>query len=430
MSRLLGIVVALFVAALLYPAALFFRSTHTELSIQPAPKVLGAVTPLELRAVNRHGFRSLSVWLEQEGGREKVVAAERPSKRWAWTADEPPVSVGFTVRAAKDGKARLTAEAVSNDLRGSVDRVSYDVEVSTRPPVVSPDGLQHYISQGGSGLVTFDVTGFFTEAGVRAGKAVSRSFQKPGGGTGRFSLFAYPWDTPDGDPPVVFARNAAGVETKAQFAARIFPKKFRKRDIEITDAFIDKVVNELDPAGTGDKLERFLHINREVRQQNNKTLSDLRLKTAEKILWNGPFVQLSNSKVESHFADVRSYVYKGKKVDEQVHLGFDLSVVKQTPVAAANDGVVLYAAPLGIYGNCIVVDHGYGLQSIYGHLSSIGVKAGEAVKKGQTMGRSGSTGMAGGDHLHFSMQVDGTQVNPVEWWDEHWIHDRVLTKLQ
>ena len=134
--------------------------------------------------------------------------------------------------------------------------------------------------------------------------------------------------------------------------------------------------------------------------------------------------------MESQFADVRSYVYKGKKVDQQVHLGFDLSRVKNTPIAAANDGAVVFAQMLGIYGNCIVLDHGYGLQSIYGHLSAIQVKPGDPVKKGQTIGLSGSTGLAGGDHLHYSMQVDGVQVNPVEWWDEHWIHDRIFSKVQ
>ena len=110
-------------------------------------------------------------------------------------------------------------------------------------------------------------------------------------------------------------------------------------------------------------------------------------------------------------------------------LGFDLSVTSHVNVVASNSGRILYASNLGIYGNCIVVDHGYGLQSIYGHLSEIGVKPGDMVQKGQTMGKSGSTGLAGGDHLHYSMQVDGVQVNPVEWWDEHWIKDRILSKV-
>ena len=153
------------------------------------------------------------------------------------------------------------------------------------------------------------------------------------------------------------------------------------------------------------------------------------MKTADHFLWKGPFLQLANSKVESQFADRRRYIYKGKQVDEQVHLGFDLSVTQHVAVAAANDGQVVYADDLGIYGNCVVLDHGYGLQSIYGHMSSIGVKPGDMVRKSQSLGRSGSTGLAGGDHLHFSMQVDGVQVNPVEWWDDHWIQDRIRSKL-
>jgi len=192
----------------------------------------------------------------------------------------------------------------------------------------------------------------------------------------------------------------------------------------------NKVVNQIDPTGSGELLTRFLKINGELRRKNNQTLMDLRLKSDEKFLWTQSFLQLANSQVESEFADVRSYIYQGKKVDRQVHLGFDLAVSAHTPVVAANDGKVVWAAPLGIYGNCIVVDHGYGLQSIYGHLSELGVKEGDMVKRGQTMGKSGSTGLAAGDHLHFSMQIDGVQVNPVEWWDEHWIKDHIQNRMK
>ena len=185
------------------------------------------------------------------------------------------------------------------------------------------------------------------------------------------------------------------------------------------------MASEIDPDGKGDLLARFLKINGEIRRRNNQTLADLRLKTADRFLWSEPFLQLSKSQVEAQFADVRTYIYQGKKVDEQVHLGFDLAKVKNTPIGAANDGKVVLAEKLGIYGNCVVVDHGYSLQSIYGHLSAIKVKAGDDVKRGQIVGLSGATGLAGGDHLHFSMQIEGVQVNPVEWWDAHWIRDHV-----
>jgi murein DD-endopeptidase MepM/ murein hydrolase activator NlpD len=100
------------------------------------------------------------------------------------------------------------------------------------------------------------------------------------------------------------------------------------------------------------------------------------------------------------------------------------------PVRAGNDGRVVWADYFGIYGNTIVLDHGMGVQSLYGHLSSIDVRAGDTVKKDQVMGRSGMTGLAAGDHLHFSVLVGGHPVNPVEWWDPHWIEDRVMRKLR
>ena len=429
MFRIALLVVVVLLLIGIYPLLLFFRSTHSIVKIEPAPKAIGASTPVKVNVSNPHGYRTVTAWLEQAGSREKLFETSQAARIWAWRPDPGPQEVSFTAAGKKDGKGRLVVEVVSNDLRGSTDRAAYDVEVITKPPTVVADGAQHYINQGGTELVTFTPTGYWSDAGVRAGSYESRSFPKPGGTTERFSLFAFPWDVPASTTPVVFVRNPAGTEVTARFWNKVFPKAFRKREIELTDAFIDKVLGELDPGGSGDRIERFLKINRDMRRENNKTLADLRLKTAERFLWSGAFLQLSNSKVESQFADVRSYMYQGKKVDEQVHLGFDLSVVQRNPVVAANDGNVIYADRLGIYGNCLVLDHGYGLQSVYGHLSSMGVKVGDAVKKGQEIGRSGATGLAGGDHLHFTMQVDGKQVNPVEWWDAHWIQDRVLSKM-
>ena len=117
-------------------------------------------------------------------------------------------------------------------------------------------------------------------------------------------------------------------------------------------------------------------------------------------------------------------------MDQQVHLGFDLAVTANVPVSAAQRGVVVHAADLGIYGNCVIIDHGLGVQSLYGHLSSIGVKVGDKVDKGQEIGRSGQTGLAGGDHLHFTTLVGGEQVTPVDWWSAQWMQDRVLRKIE
>ena len=416
--------------------ALSIASLHSTLTFSPQPKAIGAATPVTVHISNPHGVRRITARIEQNGASKVLSESSQPARRFTfWRVHLPPQDFHFNAGKnqdpdLKEGKAQLVVETEANDLRAEVDRVSAEVDVILRPPSVAADGLQHYINQGGAELVSFTPSGSWSESGVRVGNQTFRSFPKPGSPTERFSLFVFAWDTNAKTEPIVYAKNSAGTESTAHFWFKVFPKKFRARDLAIDDKFLEKVVNQIDPSGSGDLIARFLKINGEMRRKNNATLAALRMKTEEKFLWKDAFLQLANSKVESEFADVRTYVYKGKKVDQQVHLGFDLAVSQHTPVVAANDGRVVWAAPLGIYGNCIVVDHGYGLQSIYGHLSELGVKEGDMVKRGQPMGKSGSTGLAAGDHLHFSMQVDGVQVNPVEWWDEHWIKDHIRTRIE
>jgi murein DD-endopeptidase MepM/ murein hydrolase activator NlpD len=430
------IVLALVFLAVVGTIALFVLSGSTVVTVPPVRSV-GVSTPVTVQLANPHGVRRVSAYLEQGGARYPLYEESGKARRLLWARHEPPRSVTFEAGKnkapnLKEGKARLVVEAVSNDFRGRTSSAAADVDVVLTAPRVIPDDAQHYINQGGMELVTFAASGSWNEAGVRVGKYTFRSFPLPGKGPDqRFSMFAYPWDLPADVVPVVYARNLAGTEATARFWFKLFPKKFRVRDFEVSDALLDKLVTSVDPTGQlapgPDTLSRFLKINGELRRKNNQQMADLRFKTEEKILWSGPFIHYG--KEEADFADVRNYIFHGNKVDQQVHLGFDLSDVQNAPVNAANDGRVVYAADLGIYGNCIVVDHGYALQSIYGHLRQIDVKVGDMVKKGQKMGIAGQTGLAGGVHVHFSMQVDGVQVNPREWWDEHWIKDRILSKL-
>ena len=412
-------------------------SGHTAIEVTPPVTTIGASTPVTVRLTNPHGVREVRGFVTQGGVEYPVFDSKSAATRLFWHTHEPPLAVIFNAgksQAAnlKDGPARLTVEAESNDFVGHTDAAAFDVTVVLEPPTVAADGERHYINQGGAELVVFTPGGYWNEAGVRVGSYTFRSFPMPGKPGQRFSMIAYPWDLPDNVIPVVYARNAAGAEATAPVTVTIKAKKFRARDFELTDELMTKLVHSVDPSGTlapgKDMLERFLYINGPLRRRNNQQLADLRLKTEEKILWSGAFIHWG--KEEADFADLRDYIYHGKKVDRQVHLGFDLSDVVNGPVSAANNGRVVWAGDLGIYGNCIVLDHGYGVQSIYGHLSQMGVKAGDWVDKGNRIGTAGETGLAGGVHVHFGMQVDGVQVNPREWWDEHWIHDHILRRLE
>lgn len=428
-KRFLAVAVLIGLAVI---AFFWFSGKPLTLRITPDPvKFIGHSTPLAVQVDGAHGIKRFSARVEQ-GGQSAVVFSDNQKTKAperTYTFDVGQKSAAFL----KEGKATVTVEAKANDFRGEVTKRSFDVDVILRKPSISADGFQHYINQGGSELVTFDVKGNWSEAGVKIGPYTISSYAMPGqpdSSAHRFSLFPFSWELPADTTPSVYVKNAAGDQDTATFWVKVFPKKFHESTIPLTDALMKRIVDDVDPDGKipGSTLERYLYCNREIRKQNSKQLYEMRLNTAHEILWKGPFVR-PPTKTESYFADRRSYMYNGKKVDEQVHLGFDLASTMHMPIRAANSGKVIWAERLGIYGNCIVLDHGYGLQTIYGHLSRIDVKVGDSVTKDQQMGLSGQTGMAGGDHLHFSMQVDGVQINPTEWWDEHWIHDRILSKI-
>jgi murein DD-endopeptidase MepM/ murein hydrolase activator NlpD len=240
-------------------------------------------------------------------------------------------------------------------------------------------------------------------------------------------------------PISVFATDAAGNTASVPLDSRAFPKVFRRSRIEVPDAFLQRVVPSIlentpdfakEVADPNDLVAAFLKINGNLRRKNAETIASYAKQTAPQRLWDGIFQQLGNSQVEAAFADHRTYFHNGKEIDQQVHLGFDLAVTSAVSVVAANNGKVVHAGYLGIYGNCVIIDHGLGVQSLYAHLSSMEVQPGAQVSKGQQIGRSGMTGLAGGDHLHYTMLVNGQPVNAVEWWDTKWMEDRVLRKIR
>jgi hypothetical protein len=419
---------------LLIVAAIVIFATHSATPVLELPATLtslGQATPVSVRVLDAHGVRSVRAFVEQNSARYQIFDSSQPSKAAETNLD---FTAGLkTTPQLQAGKAKLIVEATSNDLMRKTGKVERDVMVVTQPPSITADSEQHYLYLGMADLATFNVSGSWAEAGVRVGDQTFRAWPMPGGKPGMFSLYAFAWNMPLNTAPMVYAGNGTGTDVTSPLVV-IFPKKEQPRytthDLQLSDAFVQKVVNELDPNGSGDMITRFVKINNDMRKANNKTLSDLRLKTADKFLWSRVFIRQPHSQAEANFADLRNYIYQGKKVDQQVHLGYDLAVTQHVGVEASNDGKVVYAAPLGIYGNCIVVDHGYGLQSIYGHLSRIDVHEGDLVKQGQVMGLSGQTGMAGGDHIHFAMQLDGVQIDPKEWWDPHWIQDHIAKRVE
>jgi murein DD-endopeptidase MepM/ murein hydrolase activator NlpD len=308
---------------------------------------------------------------------------------------------------------------------------SWPVTIDLTPPKIEVLASTGYYSPGGVSLVAFRVDGA-AKAEVKVGDVAFPSFAAGDAARGaRVALLALPYDY-NGGALAISATDEAGNAASRGIPGELKPRKFPHDRIEIKDSFLQAKMPELLPQHppAAPLVEAFLVVNREHRKQAEAEKRKLAARTADKPLWEGPFVQPRNTKVFANFAETRTYVYQGKEIDTQVHYGYDLASTKHSPVPAANKGMVVFAGPLSIYGNTIILDHGLGLQTLYGHLSSLDVKVGDSVDKEQVLGRTGATGLAIGDHLHYEVLVNGISVTPLEWWDAKWMRDRVNKPLK
>ena len=420
------------------PARYIGSQVQFEATIDPGDAELTAITAV----------------IEQNGVTVPIFSLSSPDDSRIAQETDTRIRISRTLtrdayRELVQGPASISVEATHArlfGLRETSAAARRDVEARFTPPRLSIASTFHYVNHGGAELVVYRVNPPDAESGVRVGDHFYRGYPAPAAGvdtpddTLRVALFALLHDQELDAPIRLHARDGAGNEAQADFDHRVFPRRFRRSRLPVSDRFLARVVPDIVarsaafasiplPPDAG-LLEQYLAINGPLRRLNGERIRELAAETAEERLWSEPFRQLANSQVESGFGDHRTYVYDGRDVDQQVHLGFDLSVTANVPILAANQGRVVWAGYLGIFGNCVIVDHGLGLQSLYAHLSSIGVGTGDTVAIDDELGRSGMTGLAGGDHLHFSMLLHGEPITPVEWWDPHWIEDRLTRKLR
>ncbi len=418
----------------------------TEIEVKAELPGIGRQTPVAVRlAEPGRGLAGVRVELVQ-GDRSELLAERRhrPRPFWAFwgprvSSDEIAVVVGSeTVPGLEEGEAtiRVTAERASTWLRHPPPAVrELTLPVRLTPPTIEVLSRQVYLAQGGSSAVVYRVGPTAVADGVRSGGYRFPGYPLPGGAEGeRFALFGAPHDLEDASEIRLTAADEVGNEMAIGFLDRYLPRPPTTDTIELSDGFMARVVPEIlarspQIEDRGNLLESYLAVNRDLRRLNAEALLELAGRTAPRFLWNKPFRQLPNTQSMASFADRRTYLYEGREVDRQTHLGFDLASVRHAPVLAANRGVVLMAEYFGIYGNTVVLDHGYGLMTLYAHLSSFEVEPGREVERGEILGRTGETGLAGGDHLHFSVLLHGLQVNPLEWWDPRWIENRIAVKL-
>ena len=412
-----------------------FEWHKPQIKITPDSETLG-LGALQIDVTERGtGLKSFSAVLNS-GGTDYPLASEQYNEPTL----EKKLTVALSSKLAglKEGPAVLRVTARDNSwwnlFRGNETVLQKNITIDITPPTLEIIADDRYVNFGGVGVIVYKPSPDTVTTGIKIGTYFFPGYkgQIKSHPEHYVALFTHAYNIGEDERATLVATDKAGNSRELRLAYTLKNVKYKKSTIQISEDFLrNKVTPLLNDVGArqGTPKEIFVKVNKALRKENEDKIKAITEKSTPAILWQGAFSQLSNSKVEANFADARTYLYNGEEIDQAYHLGYDLSVTKHYPAEASNDGIVAFVGDLGIYGNTVIIDHGLGLFTLYSHLSSIDVKAGDKIKKEQPIGKTGETGLAVGDHLHFGVYLHGVAILPVEWWDQKWIKDNVQPKL-
>lgn len=416
------------VAGTIAAGFILFEFERPVVSVDREIKFIGGAVELPFHAADqKSGISEISITLRQDGAEHPLFDRQFP--RQSWFSQAGPAEVQETVAidakksALKEGAAELVLTVQDFSFKRNSSEVRLQVTVDSSVPKVMIDHAPYQLMPGGSGIVLYSLSEACEKHGAMIGEHFFQGYPVAGKNNLFIAYLALPWDTAKLEETKVIAVDQAGNQGQASFSAHFKSVKDKTDRINISDGFLDKKIPEFQeyyPEMQGTNLEKYLFVNNKVRDSNAEKIAAACRDTVPEQLWQDRFLRMPGAKKAS-YADQRTYYYKGQPIDHQTHLGIDIASTERAEVRAANRGRVIFADYLGIYGSMVILDHGQGLASLYSHLSRIETAVGKTVAKDEVIGHTGTSGMAGGDHLHFAMLVHGIFVTPTEWWDQHWI---------
>jgi len=393
--------------------------------------------PLKLVLEDDTGIKEYKVIMSDGKSKETVDLAKlaNPQKRIELSI-KPPAGLEL-----EGDRALLEIEvrdkSLWNYFLGNSAKKLVHIHIDRKKPDLYIVTNSYGIRKGGSALVIFhcqdkNLKEFFIKTNFGK-KFQAQPFFKDGY---YIALIAWPI-TQERFRADIVAYDKAGNRSKAYIPLYLKQKRYRISKITLKDSFlqgkIETLAQEYPETANMTPIQKFKFVNETLRERNEKLIHELASKVSQARIDDfpiTPFYPLKNAAVVASFGDHRYYYYKGKLVSESYHMGLDLASVRQAPVKLGNDGEVVYADFNGIYGNMPLIDHGLGLYTLYAHCSTLYVKKGDEVAKGETIAKTGSTGLALGDHLHFGVLVQGIEVRPEEWMDRKWIKDNVTQVIK
>ncbi len=386
--------------------------------------------PLQLKIVDDSGIKSYKVIMRTKSGDSELLYNRLLAPQKVIKLELQPPRGAYTI---KDKNIEIIVQAQDaskwNFLNGNVALKSFKLKIDKKRPQVSIVNNSYKISRGGSALVIFkaedeNLKELYIESNHNK-HFKTEPFYKEG-----YYIALLAWPVQDESfKATVVVKDDAGNVTKSYVPLYLKNKAYRLSKITLSDKFLNGKIAELaeqfdETQGIEVPLERFKIINEDVRAKNEKLIHKLTSDVPQEMISDFKIKKmypLKNGQVVAYFGDHRKYYYKGKFVSEAYHLGLDMASHAMAPIKTQNGGSVVFADYNGLYGNSPIIAHGLGLYTLYGHCSSLEVAAGDEVAPNAVIAKTGKTGYAMGDHLHFGVLVQGIEVRPQEWMDKQWI---------
>lgn len=359
----------------------------------------------------------------------------------------------------RQGDVRISITAFDRSFRSNGKTENIDLVVDYSKPKIEVLTTQHNAIVGGAELTFYQLDqDKDVSSGLRAGGGwlfpgfLAKEFDTEFASRPKvfFSLFAVPLEfRPDEDQLQIFAKNHVGNLTLASLFYRAKDVGNKKRKIKLDQEYLEGTVTKLakeyqksrsavsgttadinlEGSSSTDLVGRFQAVNNDYRDWLEESIRPLFQRPRRHKLWQGKFLPFPGI-TKATFGDQLLYTFNDLDAGQSTHLGVDFSLDRNAEVRAANSGVVIFSDVFGVYGNTIIVDHGFGLYSLYAHLAKNNVSEGTQLQKGEIVGIVGSSGLSPDEHLHFEIRVHGVPVNPYEWWDENWIEGHIEHKIR
>ncbi len=419
MRKLAFLGFAIFVAAAVVVGSYFWYSKlKVDITVKPDKQLLGLKDNITVNVkpsfVPPRSF--LEITLNQNN--KTLIIFKGPLKEFSRTFVLEPKKEGF-----KEGKAELIATLKTPFYKKNLYIKSFQLDLT--PPSAEIIYEPPRLKVAHLGIVAVKPSEKLTSASVKFGNAEFPLLKY--GNNGTLLTFITPPLFALKKPSTfeLVLTDLAGNKSVIPLSIKVIPIKLQTRKIFFRDETLKKLLLKYFHK-ISDPVSQFKTINEVFRKEDEKKFISICRNSTANLSINGTFLQLPGSAVKARFGEHRLYYFKDKFLGESIHKGLDLAKYKHAPVPAANNGRVIFVGKTKVYGNVVLIDHGYGLVSLYAHLNDFTVKPGQKVKKGEIIGHTDTTGFALGDHLHFGVLVWGYATNPyfylIKWNMNHYIY--------